>query len=108
MYVNGHDRFACLAELQFANSILKPLKSIYTEMKGKIQCLRSSQELLANVVYSPDHALARNFGAESYVPKNARIGKNEACTNCYKVSWATILCLCAISFRIIVDLLCEM
>ena len=28
----------------------------------------------------PDHALARNFGAESYVPKNARKGKNEACT----------------------------
>ena len=47
-------------------------------MKGKIQCLHSSQELLANVVYSPDHALARNFGAESYVPKNARKGKNEA------------------------------
>ena len=50
-------------------------------MKGKIQCLRSSQELLANVAYSPDHALARNFGAESYVPKNAHKGKNEeACT----------------------------
>ena len=45
--------------------ILKPWKSIYTEVKGKIQCLRSLQELLANVVYSPDHALARNFGAES-------------------------------------------
>ena len=78
IYVNGHDRFACLA-----NTILtlKPLKSIYTETKGKIQCLRSSQELLANVVYSPDHALARNFGAQSYVPpKNARKGKNEACT----------------------------
>ena len=75
-------------------------------MKGKIQCLRSSQELLANVVYSPDHALARNFGAESYVPKNTHKGKNEACTVItYKVSWATILCLCAISF--IVDLQCE-
>ena len=75
IYVNGHDRSAC----RNAN-ILKPWKSIYTEVKGKIQCLRSSQELLANVVYSPDHALARNFGAESYVPKNARKGKNEACT----------------------------
>ena len=61
-------------QICLANTILKPLKSIYTEMKGKIQCLRSSQELLANVVYSPD------FGAESYVPKNARKGKNEACT----------------------------
>ena len=59
--------------------ILKPWKSICTEVKGKIQCLRSSQELLVNVVYSPDQALARNFGAESYVPKNARKGKNEAC-----------------------------
>ena len=62
-------------------NILKTWKSIYTEVKGKIQyCFRSSQELLANVVYSPDHALARNFGAKSYVPKNARKGKNEACT----------------------------
>ena len=75
IYVNGHDRFAC----RNAN-ILKPWKSVYTKAKGKIQCLRSSQELLTNVVYSPDHALARNFGAESYVPKNARKGKNEACT----------------------------
>ena len=58
----------------------KPLKSIYTEMKGTIQCLRSSQKLLVNVVYSPDNALARNFGAESYVPKNARKGKSKACT----------------------------
>ena len=82
IYVNGHDRFACRNQGRNAN-ILKPWKSIYTELtevKGKIQCLRSSQELLANVVYSPDHALARNFGAESYVPKNARKGKNEACT----------------------------
>ena len=36
-------------------------------------------------MYSPDHAtqyrsVARNFGAESYVPKNAHEGKNEACT----------------------------
>ena len=75
IYVNGHDRSAC----RNAN-ILKPWKSIYNEVRGKIQCLRSSQELLANVVHSPDHALARNFGAESYVPKNARKGKNEACT----------------------------
>ena len=75
IYVNGHDRFAC----RNAN-ILKPWEVFTPRMKGKIQCLRSSQELLANVVYSPDHALARNFGAESYVPKNARKGKNEACT----------------------------
>ena len=59
---------------------MKPLKSIYIEMKGKIQCLRSSQELLVNVVYSPDHALARNFRVESYMPRNASTGKNEACT----------------------------
>ena len=58
---------------------IKPLENIYSEMKGKIQCLCSSQELLANV-YSPDHAIGRNFGAESYVPKNAREGKKEACT----------------------------
>ena len=58
------------------------------------------------MVYSPDHALAGTFGAESYVPKNARKGKNEACTE-YKVSWAIIPCLCAISYTIIVDLQCE-
>ena len=75
IYANGNGIFACVV-----NTILKPSKSIYTEMKVKIQCLCSSQELLANVVYSPDRALARNFGAESYVPKNARKGKNEACT----------------------------
>ena len=75
IYVNGHDQFTCRN-----STILKPWKSIYTEVKGKIQCLRSSQELLANVVYSPDHALARNFGAESYVPKSARKGKDAACT----------------------------
>ena len=75
IYVNGHDRFAC----RNAN-ILKPLKSIYTEMNSKIQYLCSSQELLANVMNSPDHALARNFGAESYMPKNACKGKNEVCT----------------------------
>ena len=58
---------------------MKPLENIYSEMKGKIHRLRSSQELLADV-YSPDHALGSNFGAESYVPKNTREGKNEACT----------------------------
>ena len=58
---------------------IKSLESIYSEMKGKIQCSRSSQELLANV-YSPEHAIARNFAAKSYLPKSAREGKNEAST----------------------------
>ena len=70
-----------MTDLRAAMQIYWSLGKVFTpRTKGKIQCLRSSQELLANVVYSPDHALARNFGAESYVPKNARKGKNEACT----------------------------
>ena len=48
---------------------MKPLENNYSEMKGKINRLRSSQELLANV-YLPDHAISRNFGAEIYEPKN--------------------------------------
>ena len=58
---------------------VKSLEIIYSELKGEVRRLRSTQELLANV-YSPDHALSRNFGAESYVSKSALQGKNKACT----------------------------
>ena len=64
-----------IVRLELLRGNIKPLENIYFE----IHCLRSSQELLANV-YSPDHTLGINFGTERYMPKNTCEGKDEACT----------------------------
>lgn len=65
----------------FAKNDTKGLSDLYARMQVEVdvRSLRSVQELLDDI-YSTDHALSRNFGAESYVPKSAREGKGKACT----------------------------
>ena len=55
---------------------MKPLESINTQMKVKFT-RAFDERVFTRRRY---RSTAKNFGAESYVPKNAREVKNEACT----------------------------
>lgn len=67
------------ARSAFAKNDLKCLIDLYSRLIPDVRPLCSIQEMLDNI-YNSTHALSRNFGAEIYVPKHARDGKNKAFT----------------------------
>jgi hypothetical protein len=75
------------ANVQFAIAAnhLEYLQRLYTELEKNIDASRTNSvdELLSgevNAINNTSRSLARNFGAESYIPKYVRDRKDKACT----------------------------
>ena len=65
----------------FAANDFESLQRLYTELEKKIDFSRaSSVDELLSAINNPGRSLARNFGAESYIPKYVRDKKDKACT----------------------------
>ena len=65
----------------FAANDFESLQRLYTELEKKIDVSRaSSVDELLSAINNPGRSLARNFGAESYIPKYVRDKKDKAFT----------------------------
>ena len=60
---------------------LQSLLRLYPELEKKIDASRTnSVDELLSAIKNTSRSIARNFGAESYIPKYVREKKDKACT----------------------------
>jgi hypothetical protein len=68
-------------QFAIAANDLEPLQRLYTELEKNIDASRTnSVDELLSATNNTSRSLARNFGAESYIPKYVRDKKDKACT----------------------------